>query len=503
MGILLTFDFYMVLSFTEIAISSVIYLILPDNFLNRLFYSLISKTNDYDKATTIKKIATVKLDRLSIAFKKLSDTISSTVIKSDKENIDTISTLSDAVADKVCRKCALRFYCWQKDYDTTVDAMSKIVDIIKEKGEATLEDFPDYFKGKCVKLSKVLHSITNLYELYRLNGIWKNKMKENKKIYREQFSELSDIVLSLKDEIEKNPYFDENLSLELSSALEKEGISVKKINVIKDCNENTEIELILFPCQQRDKCYFFIAEKLEEILDIPFYKLSGKCSSKECVLVFKENERFTLKSSVKQSTKTGSDISGDNYSIKTLENSNRYIALCDGSGSGKKANEYSKNTLKPLEEFLKTGFSKSASIKLINSSLICNSESDFFSTIDLSIMDLKNGEVEIIKKGACPTYIKHANGEYEVIRNNSFPVGVIRGEKNTVNKIKLKENDIIIMISDGIFNSLEKEDWIIDALKAINSNDPDYISDTILKIALSTKNKDNDDMTVIASKVIC
>lgn len=501
MGVLLTFDYYMVISFTEIAISSAIYIMLPDNFLNKIFLSLVSKLNDNDKASTIKKIATVKLDRLSIAFKKLSDTISSTVIKSDKTNIETLNTLFDAVSDKVCKKCALRFYCWQKDYDTTVNAMTKVVNAIKNKGEATVDDFPDYFKGKCVKSNEILHSVINLYELYRLNYIWKNKMKENKKIYREQFLELSDIVLSLKDEIEKNPYFDENLSLELSSELEKEGIAVKKINVIKDHNENMEIELILFPCQQKDKCYLFISKKLEEILDIPFYKLSGKCSQKECVLVFKESERYTLKSSVKQHTKEGSERSGDNYSIKTLDNSTRYIALCDGSGSGHVASEYSGNTLKLLEEFLKTGFSKSASIKLINSSLICNSENDYFSTIDLSIMDLKNGEVEIIKKGACPTYIKHANGEFEIIRNSSFPLGVIRGEQNQINKVKLKENDIIIMISDGIYNAVEKEDWILEALKAINSDNPDYISDMILKIATSTKNKDNDDMTVIASKV--
>jgi stage II sporulation protein E len=263
-----------------------------------------------------------------------------------------------------------------------------------------------------------------------------------------------------------------------------------------------EIELILFPCQQKDKCYFFITKKLEEILDIPFYKLSGKCSTKECVLVFKESERYTLKSSVKQHTKEGSEKSGDNYSIKTLDNSNRYIALCDGSGSGKTASEYSANTIKLLEEFLKTGFSKSASIKLINSSLIFNSENDYFSTIDLSIMDLKSGELEIIKKGACPTYIKRANGEFEIIRDNSFPLGVTESETNAVKKLKLKENDIIVMISDGINNALTKEDWVIEALKAINSDDPDCISDIILKIAMSTEAKDKDDMTVITSKVL-
>ena len=51
-----------------------------------------------------------------------------------------------------------------------------------------------------------------------------------------------------------------------------------------------------------------------------------------------------------------------------------------------------KNTF--WEEFLKTGFSKSTSVKLINSSLLYNFQQDNSSTIDLGILDLKNGELE-------------------------------------------------------------------------------------------------------------
>ena len=502
MNILMGFEYYMVINYPEILIASFFYILLPDILIKRIFLTNTEYGLNNDSASTIKKIATVKLDRLSFAFRKLSDTICSTLIKNDKLKEDNSSAFYDEVGEKVCKKCALRFYCWQKDYDTTKKAMSQIVKKINLKGTANRDDFPDYFKGKCVKVNEVLQAIISLYEIYRLNSVWQSKMKENAKIYKDQFLELSDIVENLKNEIEKNPYFDKNLSLEISSKLENDGINIKNLSVIKDCNENTQIELTLFPCQKKDKCYKFIEQRLSEILDIPFIKISGKCSFKECVLKFKECESYSLKSSVKQCSKNKNEKSGDNYSIKTLDNSSRYIILCDGSGSGETASFYSKNTIKLLEEFLKTGFSKSASVKLINSSLMCNKENDYFSTIDLSIMDLKNAELEILKKGACPTYIKKANGEFLVIRNNSFPAGIIDEKKEIPQKIKLSENDLIIMISDGIYDSLDKEDWIIEALKAINSNDPDVISDLILKIAQSTENRDRDDMTVIVSKCV-
>ncbi len=498
MSILMVYEYFTVISFFEIFIAALCYFIFPDTYFKKIFSCTTNDLCDISSAETIKKIATVKLERLSLAFKKLSDTIFVTGVKSNPMKPEKLKSLYKDVCDKVCKSCALRFYCWQKDYDITQKVMNKAITHIKDTGTMTKEAFPEHFKNKCVKLEEITNALITNYEIYRLNSVWENKVKDITSVYKNQFSELSDIVSRLKYEIEQNPYFDKALSVEISSALENDGLNIKELNVIKDCNENTVIELSMFPCQKKDKCYSHIEERLSEILETPFVKTSGKCSYKECVLKFKESEKYFLKSSVRQKSK--SDISGDTYSIKTLDNSSRYILLCDGSGSGEIAANYSKNTVKLMEEFLKTGFSKSTSVKLINSSLLYNFQQDNSSTIDLGIIDLKNGELEILKKGACPTYIKRKNGEYSIIRNTSFPVGIL-DDTNKTEKIKLNEGDILIMISDGIYNAVTSEDWILEALKAIKTDDPDIISDTLLKICLSTKRKDEDDMTVITGRV--
>ena len=501
MNILMGYEYYMVISYTEITLASTLYIIFPDILFKRIFSHITEVSGISDYPSSIKEISITKLDSLSSALKKLSDTISDIFLRKDAVVYDDISDISENVSDKVCKKCDFRFKCWQKDSDETRNTMIKLIKKIKTKGILKLEDFPENFRNKCVKSNEVLQVLTSSYELYRVNTLWKKKIKDNTKIYKEQFDELSDIVLNLKGEIEKNPYFDRQLSLDISSALENDGINVKNIRVIKDSNENTGVELTLYPCQKKDKCYKFIEERLSEILGIPFIKTSGKCSFKECVLNFKENYIYTLSSSVKQHSKNENKVCGDNYSLKTLENSSSYVILCDGSGSGDTASLYSGNTVKLLEEFLRTGFSKSTSVKLINSSLMFNRENDYFSTIDLSIFNLKSGELEILKKGACPTYIKKSNGEYLVIEKDSLPIGIIDEEECVTDIVKLRENDIIVMVSDGIYSAIEKEGWIIEALKAIKSDDPEIIADTLLKIATSTKNKDKDDMTVIVNRL--
>lgn len=498
-SILLSEARYMVISFADIGISSVLFILTPESFLGKFNHLFRAKTKEADNARAIKNIATVKLDRLSAAFKKLSETISSTAAKNT--GTDSYSTLFDSVEDKVCRKCTMRFYCWQKDYTPTTEAFARITDAIAKNGTASIKDFPSYFTNKCIKSAEILNSIVNAYEIFRLNRVWQDRMKENTRIYKEQFSELSEIVSNLKDEIDKNPYFDKNLSSEISSALESAGILVKSVNVLKDCNDSMEIDILLFPCNQiKDKCYASISDELTRILDVPFIKSYGKCSFKECHLIFKETEIFDLECSVKQASKNGNEKNGDSWSISTLENGNKYVALCDGSGTGEKAKSYSHKTLKLLEEFLKTGFSKASSVKLINSSFLNSGENDCFSTIDLGIADLKNGEFEIVKKGAAPTYIMRADGEFDVIKTNTLPIGVFGGEKGKIKKIVLNENDIIVMASDGISDALNKEDWIIDALAAINSDNPEHIAETIMKIAAAS-DTDSDDKTVIVTKL--
>lgn len=497
-SVLMNYEPYMVISFSEILIAALCFFIFPDTHFKKIFSSAADNMRELNSAEAIKKIATVKLERLSLAFKKLSDTIFISGIKSDPLKPEAINNLYRDVADKVCKSCAMNFYCWEKDSDITKKVLNRAISHIKDNGNLTESDLPAHFKGKCVRTEEIISSLITNYEIYRLNSIWENKVKDIASVYKSQFSELSDIVLKLKKEIELNPYFDKALSLEISSALENEGLNIKELNVIKDCNENTVVEISMFPCQKKDKCYPMIEEILSEIFGIPFVRTSGKCSYKECSLKFRESEKYFLKTSVRQKAKN--EVSGDTYSIKTLDNSSRYILLCDGSGSGEIAADYSENTVKLMEEFLKTGFSKSTSVKLINSSFLYNFTSDRTSTVDLGILDLKNGELEILKKGACPTYIKKKTGEIVIIRSTSFPVGIIDDSDKTA-KINLDEGDLLVMLSDGIYNAVDSEDWIAKALRAINSDDPDIIGKTILKICLSTKHKDDDDMTVITGKI--
>ena len=174
-------------------------------------------------------------------------------------------------------------------------------------------------------------------------------------------------------------------------------------------------------------------------------------------------------------------------------------------GSGPEARKSSKIAIKMLERLLKSGFDKENSIKLINSTVSANTEEDMYATLDVEIFDLFDGNVEFIKNGACPTYIKRG-GQVQILKSESLPTGILEDIDLVQYDKDLKDGDILVICSDGILESnneyLNKELWIKYLLEDINSEDVQQIADILVKESIDNDyGQEKDDMTVIVAKV--
>lgn len=219
----------------------------------------------------------------------------------------------------------------------------------------------------------------------------------------------------------------------------------------------------------------------------------------------KKQENFILQKVVLTKTKNKSEISGDNNLEAKLEDGKYMLAISDGMGSGVRANKSSKTVIDMLKRLLTNGFDKETSIGLINSSINLNSNEETYATIDISIVDLENGNVEFIKNGACPTFVK-SKRNVDVVKSISFPAGMLDEIDLVVYDKDLKENDIIVMCSDGILESNteyeNKEIWLKNMLENIETDDIEKIANIIIGEAIDNGlGIAKDDMTVIVAKL--
>ncbi len=118
-----------------------------------------------------------------------------------------------------------------------------------------------------------------------------------------------------------------------------------------------------------------------------------------------KSNRYNALTRVISKANSINNISGDNYTFGEEENG-YFVALSDGMGIGSKANAESSIAINLLESFLEANFDKALALRTINSILRLKSNEEIFATLDISLMDLCTGKLQIIKSGSSATFIK-------------------------------------------------------------------------------------------------
>lgn len=362
------------------------------------------------------------------------------------------------------------------------------------------------------EVSKITKVINYSYRISKMNFIWKKKMDESKKNVSNQLEGVSEAISNLANEISKNPDEFEDRKQEILTLLEQKEIKIKDISIKKQKSGRFIVNIYTDTCDNLDgtSCDIKkIGKILNKVFNDKFIIQDQQCGLREnkqkCKFTYIMQDKLNIQIGVAKTTKADSPVSGDSNLQTKLDDGKYLLALSDGMGSGPEARKSSKIAIKMLERLLEAGFDKDISIKLINSTLIANLEDDMYATLDIAILDLFKGNLEFIKNGACPTFVKR-NKEIQILKSLSLPTGIVENADLTVYDYDLQPGDILVMCTDGIIESnteyVNKELWVKYLLEDIQTNDAQQIADLILSEAIDNNyGKQKDDMTVIVAKV--
>lgn len=372
----------------------------------------------------------------------------------------------------------------------------------KEKNEQVVED-----------VSKMIKAINYSYRTCKINFIWKKKMQENKKTVASELDGVSKAISSMAEEMKqenKEPF--EMQKKQIMSLLEQKEITINNLKIKQNASGRYFVEVYTALCDDIDgkECAIKkIAKILEKVLEDKFSIQGQECGLREekntCKFTYYSEDKYKLQVGVAGSTKTDSPVSGDSHVETKLEDGKYLLAISDGMGSGPEAMKSSKIAVKMLERLLKAGFDKEVSLKLINSTLVANTKEDMYATLDLQILDLYAGNMEFIKNGACPTFIKR-KGNVQLLKSLSLPTGILENTDLVVYDYDLEDGDILVMCSDGIIDAnteyINRELWVKYLLEDIQIEDSKQIASMILNEAIDNEfGMQKDDMTVIVAKV--
>ena len=502
--------------FKEILLASIILLAIPKNvhidieeFVGSSKFLPISR----ERSLTREKETVEKLNSVSETIKKMAnayakDTKKEYTIEEKEENkqifINELLNNLEPYKDNLL-------------YEDIANVNGKIVDeifdLLLEKQEIEREDllkiFADCnsyivgFDDKEVSgyleenILQILRILNISYKVSKNNFVWKRKLEESKKNMETQLRGVSKVISEIAKDIQKEAVKEDytKQEIEIIELLKQKEIKVEEVSI--DKKDRYMVHIMLEEIADNNVIENILTKTLKEKI------ILNDENSTETDLIYISDDKYVIGFATAESSKNQSEVSGDNFINTRLKDGKYVIALSDGIGTGRKANESSMQALAMLQNLLKSGFDKDSSIELITSSLISKND-EIFATLDIAIIDLYKGTIEFIKSGACPTYIKK-NKKVQIIKSNSLPAGMVNQDNIQVFDTDIQTEQIMLMCTDGILDSnieyKNKELWIKYLLEDIETKNTKKIADILLNEAIDNNfGKTKDDMSVIVCK---
>jgi len=360
-------------------------------------------------------------------------------------------------------------------------------------------------------IRQALNAINSAYRVGKANFVCQEKIKENKKNMQAQLGQISKVISDIATQIEENN-LEENKFIEekkkILYLLGQREIKIEEITISKKANDRFFVNIYMDIKKQGiisddiEKIEKILTEVLKE--SIVLNEKASKMNGEKSIVSFISADKFKMNIGIANGIKTKSSISGDSILNIKLTDGKNLIAISDGMGSGPEARKSSQIAIKMLERLLTSGFNKETSIELINNAIL-NTNEEIYATLDIAIIDLYKGNIEFIKNGACPTYIKNKK-RVQILKTISLPAGALEEIKLTTYDKDIVKGDVFLMCSDGVLDSnveyKNKELWLRYLLEDMEAQNPQKMADIILREAIDNNYGINkDDMSVVVCSI--
>jgi stage II sporulation protein E len=330
-----------------------------------------------------------------------------------------------------------------------------------------------------------------------VNEIWRHRFADSRNAVALQLKEMSGI---LKD-VAMDSYVFANMTEQqeqiLRRRLKNMGVQMRNIVILNNRRGIDEVN-IMIRARHKKVTLKAVGEVISKILgkNVSFRKNPyAQVEQEYRTYTFVEEPNFYVLHGMARRSCETQEVSGDNFTCMELETGQTLLSVSDGMGHGKKAYRDSEAVLELLEEMIRGGFCEETAIRLINSVFLIDSDVANPAALDMGIIDMYSGVCDFVKLGASSTFVKRGKW-VEAIKSTSLPIGSTqKADIETASK-KLYDGDFVIMMSDGIMESIceeDKEKTIGEIILGIKEGKPEEMAKEILRKALSHTNRDKDD----------
>lgn len=494
------FTSYTIFSTLSVFVSGVIFMLLPKKLLDyitinytkpstKMAYRNLICESSSEMSRRLIELSDIFFD-MDIGFRKL--------VRGGLSLEDSKEMFINELTEDCCKSCDNYLECHRKFSSETLSTFRELADSGFEKGKITLLELPAFITSRCLRLNVMLSEINSLISKFKRNEELVIMQDDSKLLIAEQIRGVSKLFYELSQKANEKLAFDTKKEVEISEELAYNDIVCSEVAVYQKDKNNWKINLVVrnedFYNEQLIKCLEKVCKQKLVVTNTSPALISGLI-----VMSLQSAPKYDIVFGVARATKSGSETSGDNYSLLKLNDNRFLMAICDGMGSGKDAEETSDKVAGLIENFYRADFDSEIILNSINK-LLGLRDKDNFSTIDICSIDLSSSLVDFVKLGAVSSFIKHSDSVTRV-ESGALPIGVLSEVSPKITKTSLTFGDMVVLVSDGIVDSLGEE-TLYNYILSSTALAPQEIADGILSQAKSVNaGVLIDDMTVLVGKV--
>ena len=431
----------------------------------------------------------IRMQQWVRAIRHLSDALPKPVLpEEDKEE------LCENMAEKLCEKCNRLPLCWHEEYEKTKRAMLAAA----ECNDVDLQVINQHF-SQCERIARLPEMIEEQAEKRRTDkrrtqmAAYEREMLETHLFALSQAAQLISLegINSDEDEQEWKERVEEALEHMHFSGMVS---YVKRIDGRLSMALQTD-RAILYPAMGEKLCRT-IGTYLGVRLTVTEQNATRVMLEEEAVFRMVYGAA-TAQAGESKAPNGERKENGDAYLVRPLPGGKVLVALADGMGHGASACLESRRTLQMIFACLEAGYAREQAMKVVNGAMLNATGGTLFSTVDMCVVDLWNGEAAMNKLGACGSVVIQGQ-KMHWISGEALPLGILENVLPAEKYARLAEEDRLILISDGIADAFMQEEDLMRALERHYDEGPQDMAESILQEAINRQGGwPGDDMTVL------
>lgn len=481
-----------------VLLPSLLFLIVPPSALSHAENKLIFYREKHLSRIAINRNRAAvgeQLFEISSIFREIQSSF--TALSSADSKDGAKEFMCKCVLESVCGKCPAFSEC-NKDNNVR-GQIEKLVDIGCIKGRVSLIDISEKLAAACRDQSGLLFAVNKQLADYRKYAVEADNAAGGRELLAKQAQAISEILKGLALEQSAPLASQRQKEKAVALALQKAGIICSETMLCKTFSgdDSPVLSLVTFGKADVKK----IAAVASDVLKMPM-TISERISLSDdkfcCIL--RKKPAYDAAFGVASEKKYGETSGGDTHSVIRIDERKFMVALSDGMGSGEYARKVSETAISLLESFYRAKMPSDLVLSTVNK-LLSFSKEETFACVDVAVVDLDSGKTDVVKIGSPMGFI-FSDNTLKILEGDSLPLGILEAMRPTVSTYYLKNDDVLLFVSDGVTSAFSSSGELLDALKKIPCYNPQEIADKLLEEVLRRENgRAQDDITVVAVRL--